>query len=107
MILDSFKCEICKHVWDVSKPNIASEYNVTECPSCGYKKKDENDKTLYKTWGIGLIDVATGYLGNAKNGYSGTDVYQPSRFSTGKTFGNSSMIKTDAVNLPDSYYSGN
>jgi len=106
MILDDFKCEKCNHVWTESKNSIDDEYKVDTCPSCGYTKKDENDKTIFKKWGISAIDIAEGRFGNGKNGYNQNDVYMPSKYSTGTRFKNSAMYKEGALNLPDSYYSG-
>lgn len=106
MIVSDFKCEKCGITFEVTKPNIDSEFNVTCCPECKYKLIDESDKTIHRKWSIGAIDVASGRLGNGQNGYNNEDVYMPSKFST-KRFKNSAMHKEHALELPSKYYEGN
>ncbi len=105
MILDNFKCSKCGHIWTESKNSIKDEYSVTKCPNpdCGYELIDENDKTIFKKYGIGIIDVAEGYLGNGKTGYNNEDIYKPSQYSTSHN-SKRTKLRESALNLPEHYY---
>ena len=79
MIFSQFKCEKCNTIFDVEKESILDNFSdiKVNCPNC------KSEKTHYY-WILGPTDIATGNCGTAKDGYSHSFVYHPSKFGRPK-----------------------
>lgn len=74
MIVANFKCDNsqCNQIFEVSKSTTTEDFlSSSKCPYCGSLE-------THRMWSVVDVDVASGMLGNSKNGYDTNITYHPS-----------------------------
>jgi len=68
MRIIDIKCDDCGFIWEGTLENFPKK-----CPKC-------LSTNIFRKWGVGVIDIAEGKVGNAETNYSNSITYHPSKF---------------------------